>query len=116
MLSKPMKMRLDNQFCRMNCQMFSCAFSSGERGGSGSSEMLLGTRKRLAPCHPAWSSSMMACAPGATLAAVASRWRCMASLLQLALSQLRTYRAEQMADCVRWSRMAGGRDPFLAQR
>jgi hypothetical protein len=30
------------------------------------------------PCHPAWSSSMMACAPGATLAAVTSRWCCMA--------------------------------------
>jgi hypothetical protein len=83
MLSKLVKMRLDNQFCRMNCQMFSCAFNSGERGGSGSSEMLLGTRKHLAPCHPAWSSSMMACAPGAMLAAVASRWSCMASLLQV---------------------------------
>ncbi len=83
MLSKLVKMRLDNQFCRMNCQMFSCSFNSGERGGSGSSEMLLGTRKHLAPCHPAWSSSMMACAPGAMLAAVASRWSCMASLLQV---------------------------------
>ena len=49
MLSKPAKMRLDSQFCRMNCQMFSCSFSSGERGGSGSSEMLQGTRKRPVP-------------------------------------------------------------------
>ena len=35
-------MRFDSQFCRMNCQMFSWLLSSGERGGSGRSEMLLG--------------------------------------------------------------------------
>ena len=52
MLSKLVKMRLDSQFCRMNCQMFSCAFNSGERGGSGSSEMLLGTCKQLCPVPP----------------------------------------------------------------
>ena len=28
-------MRLDSQFCRMNCQMFSWGLSSGARGGSG---------------------------------------------------------------------------------
>jgi hypothetical protein len=35
-------MQLDSQFCRMNCQIFSWPSSSGARGGSGSSEMLLG--------------------------------------------------------------------------
>src|SRR5439155_8264004 len=34
--------------------------SSGERGGSGRSEMLLGALRSLAPCHPAWSRIRMA--------------------------------------------------------
>jgi hypothetical protein len=33
---------LTANFWRMNCQMFSWLFSSGERGGNGSSEMLCG--------------------------------------------------------------------------
>src|ERR1700741_2137049 len=35
--------RFDSQFWRMNCQIFSWLFSSGERGGNGISEMLCGT-------------------------------------------------------------------------
>jgi hypothetical protein len=46
-------MRLESQFCRMNCQMFSWLLSSGERGGDGRSEMLAGTLSSLAPCQPA---------------------------------------------------------------
>ena len=34
----------------MNCQMFSWPLSSGARGGSGISVMLLGTLRILAPC------------------------------------------------------------------
>lgn len=45
-------MRFDSQFWRMNCQMFSWLFSSGERGGNGISEMLCGTFNSFAPCHP----------------------------------------------------------------
>ena len=40
-------------FCRMNCQMFSWLLSSGARGGSGRSEILLGTFRSFASCHPA---------------------------------------------------------------
>jgi len=53
MSSKDLKTRFDSQFARMNCQMFSCGLSSGERGGSGRSEMLAGALRPLAPCHPA---------------------------------------------------------------
>src|SRR5215467_4838568 len=34
MSSKDLKIRFDNQFCRMNCQIFSWPLSSGARGGS----------------------------------------------------------------------------------
>ena len=44
---------VESQFCRMNCQMFSWPLSSGARGGSGMSEILLGTLRILAPCQPA---------------------------------------------------------------
>jgi hypothetical protein len=37
----------------MNCQMFSWGLSSGERGGSGISEILLGTLRACDLCHPA---------------------------------------------------------------
>jgi hypothetical protein len=53
MSSKDLKTRFDNQFALMNCQMFSWGLSSGERGGSGESEMLPGALRSLAPCHPA---------------------------------------------------------------
>ena len=43
----------DSQFCRMNCQIFSCGLSSGARGGSGMSERLAGTLRSLAPAAPA---------------------------------------------------------------
>ena len=33
MSSKDLKTRFDSQFARMNCQIFSCGLSSGERGG-----------------------------------------------------------------------------------
>ena len=49
MSSKDLKTRFDSQFARMNCQMFSCGLSSGERGGSGRSVMLLGALRSLAP-------------------------------------------------------------------
>ena len=38
---------------RMNCQIFSWPLSSGARGGSGISEMLLGMFSVLVPCQPA---------------------------------------------------------------
>ncbi len=43
-------MRFDSQFWRMNCQIFSWLLSSGERGGIGRSEMLVGI---LSPWHHA---------------------------------------------------------------
>ena len=49
MSSKHWNTRLDNQFWRTNCQTFSCPFSSGDRGGNGRSERLVGTRRSLAP-------------------------------------------------------------------
>ena len=42
-VAKDLKTRFDNQFWRMNCQMFSWLLSSGARGGSGRSEMLPGS-------------------------------------------------------------------------
>src|SRR5258707_4203774 len=56
MSSKDLKIRFDNQFCRMNCQIFSWPLSSGARGGSCKSEMLFGTWRALAPCQPACAS------------------------------------------------------------
>ena len=47
MSSKDLKIRFDSQFCRMNCQMFSCGLSSGARGGSGRSERFLGNLEVL---------------------------------------------------------------------
>jgi hypothetical protein len=40
-----------SQFRYMNCRMFSRPFSSGERRGNGSSEMLADTFRSLAPRH-----------------------------------------------------------------
>ena len=53
MSSKDLKMRFESQFWRMNCQMFLRGLSSGERGGSGKSEIFCGTWRAFAPCHPA---------------------------------------------------------------
>ena len=47
MSSKDLKIWFDSQFCRMNCQMFSCGLSSGARGGNGRSERLLGNLEIL---------------------------------------------------------------------
>jgi hypothetical protein len=44
---------VESQLSRMNCQMFSSGFSSGDLGGSGSSVMLLGTGSVLETCQPA---------------------------------------------------------------
>ena len=52
MSSKDLKTRLESQFCRMNCQMFSWPLSSGARGGSGINDMLLGTFSIFVPCQP----------------------------------------------------------------
>ena len=49
--------------------------SSGERGGNGIRDRFGGTFSTLAPCQPAWSR--IACAWGATLVAISSRWSCM---------------------------------------
>jgi hypothetical protein len=53
MSSKDLKNRFDSQFCRMNRQIFSWLLSSGARGGSCRSDMLLGILRSLAPCQPA---------------------------------------------------------------
>ena len=47
MSSKDLKIRLDSQFWRMNCQMFSWLLSSGARGGSGRSEIIGGNPELL---------------------------------------------------------------------
>src|SRR5437773_667167 len=47
MSSWDLKTRLESQFARMNCQMFSCGLSSDERAGGGMSEMLVGTLSAL---------------------------------------------------------------------
>ena len=66
----------------MNCQTFSIAFNSGHLGGSGTRVMLGGTATLADTCHPAWSRSSAACAPGATLAAISARCRFMAAVSQ----------------------------------
>ena len=43
----------DSQLSRMNCQTFSCGFSSGHLGGSGTMTMFGGTTRRFDMCHPA---------------------------------------------------------------
>jgi hypothetical protein len=43
MLSWDVKTRLESQFWRMNCQMFSTGFNSGHLDGNGMMEMLAGT-------------------------------------------------------------------------
>ena len=41
-MSKDLMMRFDSQFWRMNCQMFSWLLSSGDCGGDGRSDMVVG--------------------------------------------------------------------------
>lgn len=45
-------MRLDSQLSRMNCQMFSVGFNSGERDGNGTMVRLCGTLSLSVVCHP----------------------------------------------------------------
>ena len=47
------KTRLDSQFSRMNCHMFSTGFSSGDLGGNGRRVMLDGITSLPVVCHPA---------------------------------------------------------------
>ena len=54
----------------MICQIFSTGLSSGDFGGSDTSVMLRGTGSAFETCHPASSRTRMACAPGATAAAI----------------------------------------------
>ena len=48
--SYPSKTRLDNLVCRRNCQTFSTGFSSGDLGGSGSTERFSGKRSLPVVC------------------------------------------------------------------
>src|SRR4051794_34155694 len=67
--------RLDNQFSRRNCQIFSTGFNSGARADSSTSVRLSGTTRSLARCHPARSISMTPWAPGATACATSAKCR-----------------------------------------
>ena len=51
--SYDLKTRLDNQFSRMYCQMFSTGLSSGDLGGRGRSVMLGGILSLPVVCYPA---------------------------------------------------------------
>src|ERR1700730_17721042 len=51
---------------RMNCQMFSTGFSSGDLAGTGTSVMFGRIGSVFETCQPARSRTRMACAPGAT--------------------------------------------------
>jgi hypothetical protein len=46
MSSKELKIRFESQLSRMNCQTFSCGFSSGHFAGNGTTVMLIGTVRR----------------------------------------------------------------------
>jgi hypothetical protein len=57
-------------------------FYSGHLAGSGMSVMFVGTISRSERCHPAWSTSSTACAPGATAVAISAKCRFMVATLQ----------------------------------
>src|SRR5579875_1910534 len=102
----------------MNCQTFSCAFSSGHFGGSGTMVTLSGTVSLAERCQPAWSSNSAAWRPGATSAEIAARWRFMVAVLQNGRIKP-TASCGQMApkmqvEAVRWSDGAQGRLPRRA--
>ena len=65
----------------MNCQTFSCGFSAGHLGGSGTMVMLAGTRSLAETCHPAWSSNSAAWRPGVTFSEMAAKGSTMPSVL-----------------------------------
>src|SRR5437867_13187301 len=75
-------MRLESQLSRMNCQTFSTGLSSGHFGGSRMMVILVGTRRRVDKCQPAWSTRRMAWAAGATVAALTERCTIIAAVLQ----------------------------------
>src|ERR1700751_3216555 len=77
-----LKMRLESQLSRMNCQTFSTGLSSGHFGGSTMMVILAGTRRRVAKWPPAWSTRRRAWAAGATVAAISARCKFIASVLQ----------------------------------
>ncbi len=54
------KTRLDSQLSRMNCQMFSTGFNSGDLGGKSRIVMLGGIASLAVVCHPAWSAKRTA--------------------------------------------------------
>ena len=53
MSSYDLKMRFESQLSRMNCQMFSTGFNSGDLGGSGMRVMLSGMASFGDMCQPA---------------------------------------------------------------
>src|ERR1700735_2650952 len=57
------KTRLESQFWRRYCQIFSTGFSSGAREGRKIGVMFSGTSSLPVVCHPARSSTRTACAP-----------------------------------------------------
>ena len=59
--SHPSKTQLDSWIHRRNCQTFSTGFSSGDFGGSGSTERFSGKCSFPVVCRPAWSSKRIAC-------------------------------------------------------
>src|SRR6188474_1481090 len=75
-------MRLESQLSRINCQTFSTGLSSGDFGGKAMMVMLGGTTRRVERCQPAWSSRSTACAPGATVCAISTRCRLIASVFR----------------------------------
>src|SRR3954464_10925327 len=76
------KIRLEIQFSRMYCQMFSTGFNSGALEGSGTSVMLSGTTSFLDWCQPAWSTRTRACAPGVTACEISFRCKVMPCVVQ----------------------------------
>jgi hypothetical protein len=53
MSSADVNTRLESQLSRMNCQVFSVGFNSGDFGGSSTMLILSGTWSFSEVCHPA---------------------------------------------------------------
>src|ERR1700753_1529078 len=96
----------------MNSHIVSTGFSSGHFGGNGSRVMFAGTTTWSDICHPAWSSTNMACAPGVTAAEISAKCRFIATIVATrhdqgcTLAVLRTNGAEDIG--------RGG--PLIAER
>src|SRR5271165_1207133 len=80
--SKDLKIRFESLFARMNCQTFSCGFSSARLAGNRIRVMLGGTVCRPERLWPARSAGSTAWAPSATWAAISARCRLIASVSQ----------------------------------